>query len=322
MLEFEHISVRFAAGHSVQAVENISLTIPDGSRIAIVGETGSGKSVLLLAVLRLLPENAVVSGSAKLDGEEIFEMSPKRLNAIRGGVISYVPQGGGGSLNPLYSIGFQVGEPLMEHRGYKRKQAFAASIPLLKRFHIGDEERRASEYPHTFSGGMRQRAMIAMGISANARILFLDEPTKGLDGKRIRMVEEALELLKKETILCVTHDLHFAVRACHFVCVMYAAQQVEYGSAKEIWEHPLHPYTQAMLDALPENGMNYQAGFAPEHDTEQGDQGCRYRYRCPYRETRCDRMPPLFKVGERKVRCFRYAAEDGEADQNLSEKGA
>ncbi len=320
MLELEHISVCFTSGHSVQAVEDISLKIPDGSKIAIVGETGSGKSVLLLAILRLLPENAVVSGSARIDGEEIFEMSPKRLNTIRGGVISYVPQGGGGSLNPLYSIGFQVGEPLMEHRGYKRKQAFAASIPLLKRFQIGNEERRARDYPHTFSGGMRQRAMIAMGISAHARILFLDEPTKGLDGKRIHRVEEALKLLREETILCVTHDLHFAVRTSRFLCVMYEGQQVEYGTTQEIWDNPLHPYTQAMLDALPENGMKYQNGLTTEPPKKTAVQGCRYRYRCPYREIRCDRMPPLFKVGERKVRCFRYAVENGEADKNISGK--
>ena len=137
MLELEHISVRFAAGHGVQAVEDVTLTLEDGGRLAIVGETGSGKSVLLLAVLQLLPGSALVSGSARLDGEDLFAAGQKRLREIRGGVISYVPQGGGASLNPLYSVGFQVGEPLMEHRGYSKKNAFLASIPLLKRFQLG-----------------------------------------------------------------------------------------------------------------------------------------------------------------------------------------
>ena len=161
MLELEHISVRFAAGHGVQAVEDVTLTLEDGGRLAIVGETGSGKSVLLLAVLQLLPGSALVSGSARLDGEDLFAAGQKRLREIRGGVISYVPQGGGASLNPLYSVGFQVGEPLMEHRGYSKKKAFLASIPLLKRFQLGREEQLAKGYPHTFSGGMRQRAMVA-----------------------------------------------------------------------------------------------------------------------------------------------------------------
>lgn len=311
MLEIEHISVRFAAGHSVQAVEDVSLTLAEGSRMAIVGETGSGKSVLLLAVLQLLPPNAQVSGAVRLDGEDLFQMSRKRLQEIRGGVISYVPQGGGASLNPLYSVGFQVGEPLMEHRGYSKKAAFRASVPLLRRFNLGREEQLARAYPHTFSGGMRQRAMVAMGISAGARIIFADEPTKGLDEKRIAMVADTLNRLEEETLLCVTHDLKFAAGVCREVCVMYAAQQVELGSAGEVLRRPLHPYTQAMVDAMPENGMKCSAGFAPEHGPAADPaEGCRFRARCPYARERCRTMPPLAEVGTRKVRCWKYAAGD------------
>lgn len=258
MLELEHISVRFAAGHGVQAVEDVTLTLEDGGRLAIVGETGSGKSVLLLAVLQLLPGSALVSGSARLDGEDLFAAGQKRLREIRGGVISYVPQGGGASLNPLYSVGFQVGEPLMEHRGYSKKKAFLASIPLLKRFQLGREEQLAKGYPHTFSGGMRQRAMVAMGISAGARIIFADEPTKGLDQKRVDLVADTLNRLETEALLCVTHDLQFAAAVCRRVCVMYAAQQVEYGSAAQVLGQPLHPYTQAMVRAMPENGCMFR----------------------------------------------------------------
>ena len=308
MLEIEHISVRFASGHAVQAVEDINLSIPDKSRIAIVGETGSGKSVLLLAILRLLPKNAVVSGSAKLDGEEIFSMTRKRLNSIRGGVISYVPQGGGASLNPLHSVGFQVGEPLMEHRNYTKKQAFQASIPLLKRFNLGNEEKLAKGYPHTFSGGMRQRAMVAMGISAGAKIIFADEPTKGLDEKRIALVAETLNNLKEETLLCVTHDLSFAASVCGEISVMYAAQQVEYGNSECVFQNPLHPYTQAMIQAMPENGMTYSKGFAQDHDFQVQETGCRYHHRCPYAFDRCKKgMPPFIQLKDRKVRCWKYA---------------
>ena len=278
MLELEHISVRFAAGHGVQAVEDVSFTLEDGGRLAIVGETGSGKSVLLLSVLRLLPKSALVSGSARLDGEDLFAAGQKRLREIRGGVISYVPQGGGASLNPLYSVGFQVGEPLMEHRGYSKKEAFLASIPLLKRFQLGREEQLARGYPHTFSGGMRR--------------------------------------LETEALLCVTHDLQFAASVCRKVCVMYAAQQVEYGSADQVLGQPLHPYTQAMVQAMPENGMHVREGFAPE--TASGS-GCRFRARCPYARAQCEAMPPLVTVNDRKVRCWRYAAGNETADQTLSE---
>ena len=316
MLELEHISVRFAAGHGVQAVEDVTLTLEDGGRLAIVGETGSGKSVLLLAVLQLLPGSALVSGSARLDGEDLFAAGQKRLREIRGGVISYVPQGGGASLNPLYSVGFQVGEPLMEHRGYSKKKAFLASIPLLKRFQLGREEQLAKGYPHTFSGGMRQRAMVAMGISAGARIIFADEPTKGLDQKRVDLVADTLNRLETEALLCVTHDLQFAAAVCRRVCVMYAAQQVEYGSAAQVLGQPLHPYTQAMVRAMPENGMHVQEGFAPE--TVSGS-GCRFRARCPYAQAQCEAMPPLVAVNDRKVRCWRYAAGHETADQTLSE---
>ena len=140
MLELKHITVKFASDSSVLAVDDVSMRLEDGSRTAIVGETGSGKSVLLLAILRLLPPNAVVGGQVLVDGEDVLQADKKRLRQIRGGIISYVPQGGGGSMNPLLKVGFQVGEPLMEHRGYTKQQAVAASIPLLKRFNLGREE--------------------------------------------------------------------------------------------------------------------------------------------------------------------------------------
>lgn len=312
MLELSNISVEFASERSVLAVDDFSLDLPDGSRTAIVGETGSGKSVLLLAILRLLPPNAVVRGRIMLDGEEILAADRKRLGQIRGGIISYVPQGGGASMNPLLRVGFQVGEPLMEHRGYSKKQAVAASIPLLRRFNLSDEEKLSRAYPHTFSGGMRQRAMVAMGISAGAKILLADEPTKGLDGRRVKLVADALNLLERETLLCVTHDMAFAGAVSRRICVMYAAQQVELGPAADVLERPLHPYTRDMIRAMPENGMTYEdRGFAPSHDSYADcARGCRYAGRCRDRGARCGTPPPLFGVDGRKVRCWKYAAAD------------
>lgn len=220
----------------------------EGSKTAIIGETGSGKSVLLLAILGLLPKNAAVSGNILLDGEDLLKADKKRIREIRGGIISYVPQGGGASMNPLLKVGFQVGEPLMEHRGYSKKAAEKDSIGLLKRFNVGNEEKIAKAYPHMLSGGMQPAAQwVAMGISAGPRIILADEPTKGLDERRIRMVADALNQLKEETLLCVTHDMKFAKAVRDKISVMYAAQQLEYGTAAQVLEHPLHPYTQDMI---------------------------------------------------------------------------
>ncbi len=311
MLEIDRVSVEFA-GSGVRAVDDVSLTLPEGSRTAIVGETGSGKSVLLVALLRLLPSNAVVTGDVRLNGESVLAADRKRLRQIRGGLISYVPQGGGGSLNPLLKIGFQVGEPLMIHRGFRRRKAVEASFPLLERFNLTPGKEKAKAYPHMFSGGMRQRAMVAMGISAGAGIILADEPTKGLDERRVRMVEEAFRALEGETLLCVTHDILFAGAVSDRICVMYAAQQLEYGDAAAILSRPLHPYTRDLLDAMPENGMRYEdRGFAPPHGSYYDEAaGCRYRDRCRDCTEKCAQPPPLAEFEGRKVRCWKYAAEN------------
>ena len=308
MLELHHVSVEFVSQASVLAVDDVSMCLPDGSRTAIVGETGSGKSVLLLAILRLLPPSARVNGSIAVDGEELLLADKKRMQQIRGGVISYVPQGGGASMNPLMRVGFQVGEPLMEHKGYYKKQAVAAIIPLLKRFNLSREVEMARAYPHTFSGGMRQRAMVAMGISAGARIILADEPTKGLDRRRVELVGQTLNLLGDETLLCVTHDMSFARSISREICVMYAAQQVEMGLTEELLTDPLHPYTRDMIAAMPENGMQCQsAGFAPSHGSYlHHGRGCRYQERCRERCARCGEEPPIIEIDGRKVRCWKY----------------
>lgn len=234
------------------------------------------------------------------------------MQQIRGGVISYVPQGGGASMNPLMRVGFQVGEPLMEHRGYRKKQAVAASIPLLKRFNLSREEEMVRAYPHTFSGGMRQRAMVAMGISAGAKIILADEPTKGLDRRRVELVGQTLNLLKEETLLCVTHDMAFARTISQEICVMYAAQQVEMGPTEELLTNPLHPYTRDMIAAMPENGMQCQSvGFAPAHGSYlHCSRGCRYQDRCRERCERCKTVPPMVEINGHMVRCWKYVAAD------------
>ncbi|MBQ1311780.1 MAG: ABC transporter ATP-binding protein [Blautia sp.] len=308
MLEVKNVSVEFVSGDNILAVDDMSLQLKDGSKTAIIGETGSGKSVLMLAMIRLLPSNARISGEILLDGENILDMDKKRLRQVRGGIISYVPQGGGNSMNPLLKVGFQIGEPLMEHRKASKKEAVAEGERLLRKFHVDEGGGKASDYPHTFSGGMRQRAMVAMGISAGARFVLADEPTKGLDTGRIALVEDTFKQLKKETLLCVTHDMNFAAGISEELCVMYAAQQLEYGRTQEVISNPLHPYTRDMLNAMPENGMKYvDVGFAPSHDSYLNrDMGCRYRDRCRDCTAACEKMPPVTDIKGHKVRCWKY----------------
>lgn len=308
MLEIKNVSVKFTAGAGVLAVDSMSLELTNGGRTAIVGETGSGKSVLLLAILRLLPANAIITGSIKLDGENLLEVNKKRLCQVRGGLISYVPQSSGLSMNPLLKVGYQIGEPLIEHKQYSKKQAIAASIPLMRKFKLSNEEKLAFDYPHTFSGGMRQRAMMAMGISAEAKVILADEPTKGLDSQNVNLVVNVLNDLQSQSLLSVTHDLNFARRISQNICVMYASQQVEYANTEELIHHPLHPYTQDMIDAMPENGMVYQdIGFAPPHSSYlEKSTGCRYSDNCRFRFEKCVTMPPIFDIQNRKVRCWKY----------------
>lgn len=307
MLELDRVSVRFSARTAVQAVDDVSLTLKNGERLAMIGETGSGKSVLLLAALRLLPPTAVVSGRVLLDGENILTAEQKRLRQIRGGRISYVPQGGGGSMNPLLTVGFQAGEPLMEHKGFSQKAAVQAAVGLFRALELGNEKSLARAYPHMFSGGMRQRALVAMGMSAGAEILFADEPTKGLDRARVTLVADTFNRLEGRSLLCVTHDLPFARSISRTLCVLYAGQQVELGETAQLFTHPLHPYTQAMLDALPENGMRCPAaGLAPQEQARWRT-GCRYGAQCPHRLDKCGQAPPLVFLDRRAVRCWKYA---------------
>nr|WP_312579921.1 ABC transporter ATP-binding protein [Sedimentibacter sp.] len=306
MLKIENVSVCFGTCENSPVVDSVSMDIVKNSKNVIIGETGSGKSVLLLAVLKMLPTSAIVKGRAVFEGENLMSMSSKELEKIRGARISYIPQGSGNGMNPLLTVGFQIGEPLMEHKGFKKKSAFAESIKLLKKFSVGNEENNAKAYPHTYSGGMRQRALIAMGVSAGADVIFADEPTKGLDNNRIDTVIECFRQLDDKTLLCVTHDLRFAKEIGENISVMYAAQQIEYCSKEEFFAKPLHPYSEAMINAMPENGLKSSVGFAPSHEAYETE-GCRFSYRCPYFMERCKLSPPLINNSGRKVRCWKYA---------------
>ena len=305
MLKIQNLTVRFGTS-ATPVVEDVSLTLRPGEKTAIIGETGSGKSVMLLSVLRLLPGSAVVTGQVSLDDQELLQLPIEKMYDIRGTKIGYIPQCGGTSLNPLMTIGRQLDEAMRLNKGMKASQRRQAVIEMLRYHRLGDEEKLVRQYPHQLSGGMRQRVLIIMGLCTNAPYVFADEPTKGVDTAYIRLITDTLSNLGDQSLLCVTHDILFAQAIADQICVMYAAQQVELGPAEDVFAHPLHPYTQAMIRALPENGAQATMGFAPPHN-EFSQRGCRFYDRCTMRKACCQMPPPMVQVDNRKVRCWLYA---------------
>ncbi|MGL5693937.1 MAG: ABC transporter ATP-binding protein [Peptostreptococcaceae bacterium] len=303
MIKIKNLTVKFDES---KVVDEVDLNIRQKEKTIVIGETGSGKSVMLMAILKMLPNSANITGDIIYKNENILDFDKSKIQSIRGKEISYIPQGSGNGMNPLMKIGHQVGEPLVEHKKYSKKKAFFKSIDLLKLFNIGNEEEVVNQYPHSFSGGMKQRALVAMGIAAGAEIILADEPTKGLDSKRIKTVVEAFNSLKDKTILCVTHDLRFAKDVADNISVMYASKQIEYASKNEFFKEPLHPYSKSMIQSLPENGLKSCVGFAPPK-SKINSKGCYFYDRCEYKKDLCKTPPPMINVGNRKVRCHLYA---------------
>lgn len=306
MLDIQNVTVRFGPAGTPNAIEQVSLAAPDRQKTFLIGETGSGKSVLLLAILQMLPKSAHVEGRALLDGMDVMALPPKEIRKIRGSRIAYIPQGSGNGMNPLLTVGLQVGEPLMIHQGLRKRPAKERALQLLRQLDLGNEEQLIRQYPYTLSGGMKQRSLIAMGVIADAGLLFADEPTKGQDTERIRMIAETFERLPDKTLLCVTHDLRFARNMADQIAVMYASEEVETASKSDFFREPLHPYSRAILRALPENGLQVTKGFAPPRADAELAKGCRYALRCDCCTQRCRERPPLIDLGNRKVRCWHY----------------
>ena len=306
MLEIEGVSIRF--GDNPEAVSDTTFTVGDGDRLAVVGETGSGKSVLLLAALGLLPASARVTGSIRLNGRELLGCrGAGDSNRIRGKEIAYIPQGSGNGLNPLYTVGHQLCEAIRKYQPCTRKEALVQAAALLESFGLEHGVALCRSYPFQLSGGMRQRVLIAMGIAAGADLVLADEPTKGLDRRRIALVEDAFQRLGERTLLCVTHDLRFAHAISSRVVVMYASRADRERRQPLLFAEPLHPYSRAMLEALPENGLHANMGFAPPRQDVDAQSVCHFYGRCPWRSERCRKAPPLMTVGKRKVRCWKYA---------------
>jgi oligopeptide/dipeptide ABC transporter ATP-binding protein len=304
------LTVGFPASGARPVVDGLDLEIRVGKTIVVVGATGSGKSLLLLAVLGLLPPDARTKGRIWINGQDLARFSPAALRQLRGTTVAYVPQGVGDALNPVVPIGRQVGERACAHRGLSGRAALSEAVELLGAVGMPEPKRRIWSYPHHLSGGMKQRAALASALAGHPALLLADEPTKGLDPGSVQIILNIFRSLKQEAALVVTHDLSFAESLGGEVAVMHAGILVERAPAELFFREPLHPYCRALVAAQPSRGMQVDddawenRAVAPE--SEGG--GCSWRAWCSLAGPECLRLPPLALHRGRRVRCWRYAS--------------
>lgn len=321
LLDVNELSVHFGDPKSpFKAVDRISYKVNEGEVLGIVGESGSGKSVSSLAIMGLIDyPGKVYANALEFDGNNLLALSPKEKQKIVGADVSMIFQDAMTSLNPSYSVGFQIMEALKVHQGGSKKWRKERAIELLTMVGIPDPQSRLEVYPHQLSGGMSQRVMIAMAIACNPKLLIADEPTTALDVTiQAQIIDLLLELQRKENmaLILITHDLALVAESAHRIIVMYAGQVVEEGSAEEIFKSPLHPYTQALLRALPEfsegkSRLQSLAGVVPgKYDRPQG---CLLNPRCPYVTDLCrTKEPELRTLNGRQVKCHTPLNADGQ----------
>ena len=316
VLEIKNLETHFFSSRGVaKAVDRVSYHVNKGEILGVVGESGCGKSVTSLSILQLVasPPGKIVGGEIIFDGEDLLKLSKSEMQKrIRGNRISMIFQEPMTSLNPLFTVGQQLMEPLMLHRGMDKKQAKAEAINMLKLVGIPMPERRFKQYPHSMSGGMRQRVMIAMALCCNPEVLIADEPTTALD---VTIQAQILDLMKKlrdelgTSIIMITHDLGVVAEMCDRAVVMYCGSIVEEGTVEEIFQNPQHPYTQGLLASIPkltdEHAELYNIkGTVP--NLTKLPQGCRFAERCEHCTEDCrNYRPGLTELTEtHKVRCF------------------
>ncbi len=323
LLEIENLQTHFPTRAGlVKAVNDVSFTIDEGELLGLVGESGCGKSITALSVMRLIsPPGKIVDGSIKFKGEELINASDERMRELRGNDIGMIFQDPMTSLNPVYTVGEQIAEALRLHRRMDKKTAWNAAIEAMKEVTIPDPSRRANDYPHQLSGGMRQRVMIAMALACDPELLIADEPTTALDVTIQAQILELLDGLRKTrklAVLLITHDLGVVAEVADRVCVMYTGKIVEESPVEEIFEQPKHPYTQGLLKSVPKltakniakiSRLSTIEGTVPS-PTNLPD-GCHFAPRCEFRMEKCTHGEiPLYEIGENvEVRCVLYENE-------------
>jgi oligopeptide/dipeptide ABC transporter ATP-binding protein len=302
----------FTYGGVVEALDGISFEIFKGEVFGLVGESGCGKSVTALSIMRLVPKpGRIISGKVLLDGENLLEKSDREMNRIRGSRISIIFQDPTSSLNPLFKIGYQVAEPFIYHQGIKVKSAWRKAIQILKQTRIPDPASKANSYPHELSGGMRQRAMIAMALTCRPDLLIADEPTTNLDVTVERQILNLIRDLQQDlgtSVLLITHDLGIIAEMCDRVAVMYAGHIVEMADVRTIFYEPKHPYTIKLKNAIPRaetagKELEEIPGSVPR--LINPPPGCRFHPRCEFAQEICmEEKPKLIEIGsEHRVAC-------------------
>ena len=307
LLEVEDLHTEFPTKNGiVKAVNGVSFHLDEGETLGVVGESGCGKSVTALSVMRLLQRpGRIVSGAIKFRGRDLTKVSESEMQEVRGSEIAMIFQDPMTSLNPVFRTGWQVGEPLRLHRGRDRKEALRDAIGILGKVGIPLPERRAEDFPHQFSGGMRQRAMIAMGLTTAPPILIADEPTTALD---VTIQAQILDLLKnvnqefRTATMLITHNLGVVAGMCERIQVMYAGRIVESGPTDAVFANPKHPYTWSLLRSIPRLDSDNRDPLVPIEglppDLTNAPSGCPFHPRCPFAMEKCTKeLPPLEPVG-------------------------
>ncbi|MCL5735818.1 MAG: ABC transporter ATP-binding protein [Actinobacteria bacterium] len=280
----------------VKAVDGVSFSLEPRETLGVVGESGSGKSVTALSIMRLIPEppGKVVKGDIRFRGDSILAMGEKEQRKLRGNRIAMIFQDPMTSLNPVYRIGKQIAEPLRIHKNMSRKDSWDAAVELLKQVGIPQAADRARSYPHEFSGGMRQRAMIAIALACGPDVLIADEPTTALDVTIQAQILELIQEIQARTesaIIMITHDLGVVADVADHVLVMYAGRAVEFGTADDVFYRPLHPYTWGLLESLPRHDVDEKGQLCPIKGQPPSlinlPQGCAFRPRCAYSQGVC-----------------------------------
>ena len=300
------------------AVEDVSLFMDEGETVGLVGESGCGKSVTALSLMRLIknPPGKIVGGQIFFEGSDLLKLSEKKMRSVRGARISMIFQEPMTSLNPVYTIGYQISEMFMIHKRVGKKEGWKRTVETLHQVQMPSPRKRADEYPHQLSGGMRQRAMIAMAMACNPKILIADEPTTALDVTIQAQILDLMLQLKEDfgaAVLIITHDLGVVAEIAQRIVVMYAGRVVEEGTTRDIFENPTHPYTRGLLRSVPRLGERSRKGRTRLVEIPgmvpslyELPQGCSFHPRCRHAMDICRETPPKFVDlgGIHRMRCY------------------
>lgn len=314
LLEVKDLTTTFTGDYGKNiSVDHINFHVDEGEVVCIVGESGCGKSVTSLSIMGLLGRGGKVTGGSVLfDGKDLLALTEKEMDEVRGDQITMIFQDPLTSLNPVFTVGNQITESIKTHMQLPKAEAAKRAVELLKKVGMPDAEGMMNKYPHTLSGGMRQRIMIAMALSCNPKLLIADEPTTALDVTIQAQIMKLLKELQKETgmsMILITHDIGLVAQMADRVMVMYAGQLVEEAPVKELFQNPKHPYTRALLDTVPtirdsaERQLVSIPGIVPENYDDIT--GCRFADRCGYRRAECDRIQENYAFGKgHTARCI------------------